>query len=264
MKELLKDRVVLIAGAGPGLGRSFALACAREGAKVALIARKDSTVDPVLAEVKAAGGDAMKITANLIKPEESIRAVEEAAAHFGRVDGLVVVTAREADSKTLEEQPDDLSLWRYIVEFNVFLNMQLIRAVTPHMKKAGGGSVVIINSTASNYPFPKLTPYNAAKSALVAAGQTLAKELGPYKIRVNNMHPGSIDNEPMQAELRRQAEREGTTYDVVRGRMEGENALRHITTPDEYAGTVLFLLSDMSSAITGESIHVNGGWHMFG
>jgi NAD(P)-dependent dehydrogenase (short-subunit alcohol dehydrogenase family) len=183
---LLKDRVAIVSGIGPGMGRDIALAGAREGADVVLAARGPDTLEAVAAEVRQAGRRALSVPTDIAKPADCRRLADAAQEEFGRVDILV----NNAFKGGLEPHTADANLddWRAIFEVNVFGSLQLSQAVIPALKRAGGGSIIFINSMSMRIIEPKFGGYAASKGALMIAAQTMARELGRDKIDVNGGH----------------------------------------------------------------------------
>jgi NAD(P)-dependent dehydrogenase (short-subunit alcohol dehydrogenase family) len=127
------------------------------------------------------------------------------------------------------------------------------------MKERGAGSIVMIGTMAARKPEAGLAGYGASKAALLSATQSFAAELGRYKIRVNCVVPGYIDGPHLRVFFKNEADRLGQSEDDVYRRFAARGSLDHIATPDEVAAAVLFFASGMSSAITGQSLDVNGG-----
>jgi NAD(P)-dependent dehydrogenase (short-subunit alcohol dehydrogenase family) len=130
------------------------------------------------------------------------------------------------------------------------------------MRRQGGGSIVFINSMSMRVIEPKFGGYAASKGALMIAAQTLAKELGADKIRVNTVVPGYIWGAALEGYFKLLAKQQGTTADAVYAEIAGRTALNHIPTSEEIADAVVFFASDLSRAITGQALDVNGG-HFF-
>lgn len=256
---LLKGKVAIVAGVGPGLGRSVARALAREGAKLVLAARQEAELDKVAREVGELGSVALALPTDITRKEDCVRLIERTAQEFSRLDVLVNNAFRGGVEPPFEQV--DLDLWRNIFEVNVFGSLQLTQLAVPLMK-ATGGSIVFVNSMSSRIVEPRMGGYAASKGALLIAAQTLAKELGPYGIRVNSVVPGYIWNEKLRRYFEYLAEQQGRTFDEVFADIQGRTALVHIPTPDEIADAVLFLASDLSRVVTGQALDVNGG-HYF-
>lgn len=256
---LLQDRVCLVSGIGPGLGRSTALACAREGADVVLAARSAEALEACAAEVRALGRRALPVPTDLARAGDGAALVAAAMAGFGRIDVLVNNAFLSNPTALFEEA--SLDDWRRMFDVNVFGALALTQAVVPHMKAQGGGSIVFVNSMSIRIIEPKMGGYAASKGALMTAAQTLARELGAHGIRVNSVVPGYIWSEKMEGYFRFLAKQQGTTYEAVHAEIAGRTALRHIPDSDEIADAVVFFASSLSRAITGQALDVNGGHH---
>src|SRR6185295_5213958 len=187
---LLADRVGIVSGIGPGMGRDIALAFAREGAHVVLAARTASALEEVAAEVRARGRRALAVPTDIAKPADCARLADAAQAEFGRIDVLVNNAFLSGRYDPVEQASMDD--WRRVLDVNLFGSIQLSQAVIPHMKKRGGGSIVMVNSMSIRIIEPRFGGYAASKGALMAATQTMAKELGADGIRVNSVVPGYI------------------------------------------------------------------------
>jgi NAD(P)-dependent dehydrogenase (short-subunit alcohol dehydrogenase family) len=257
---LLANRVAIVSGIGPGMGRDISLTFAREGADVVLAARTEQALEEVAAEVRGLGRRALCVPTDIARAEDCKRLAEKAQAEFGRIDILVNNAFRGMSFKLFEE--DELDDWRKIFDVNVFGTLQLSQAVVPHMKARGGGSIVMINTMSTRIIEPRHGGYAASKGALMIASQTLAKELGAYKIRVNSVVPGYIWGASLERYFQHLATEQKTTPEAVYAEIASRTALNHIPTSEEIAGAVLFFASDLSRAITGQALDVNGG-HFF-
>jgi NAD(P)-dependent dehydrogenase (short-subunit alcohol dehydrogenase family) len=257
---LLQDRVVIVSGIGPGMGRDISLACAREGAHLVLAARSAERLDALAAEIRALGRRALPVATDIARLDECRRLVETAQAELGRIDVLVNNAFKGGLEPTIEEA--DLESWRKIFDVNVFGSMQLSQAVIPHMKARGGGSIVFVNSMSMRIIEPHFAGYAASKGALMIAAQSLAREVGGYKIRVNSVVPGYIWGEALERYFAHLARQRGITPEQVYAEIASRTALNHIPTSAEIADAVVFLASDLSRVITGQALDVNGG-HFF-
>ena len=257
---LLKDRVAIVSGIGPGMGRDISLACARAGAHVVLAARRQALLDEVATEVRGLGRKALCVPTDISQKGQCLQLAETAQREFGRVDVLVNNAFMGGVEDPIESV--DLELWRKIYDVNVIGSVQLTQAVVPFMKAQGGGSVVMINSMSMRIIEPRFGGYAASKGALMAATQTLAKELGAFKIRVNSVVPGYIWGKSLEGYFKMLAQQQGTTPEKVYDSIASRTALHHIPTSEEIADAVLFFASDLSRVITGQALDVNGG-HFF-
>lgn len=257
---LLTDKVVIVSGIGPGMGREIALACAREGADVALAARTEAALDEVASAVRALGRRALCVPTDISKAEDCARLAERTKNELGRID-VLVNNAFRSDPTGLVESAD-LDGWRKILEVNLLGSVRLTQAVIPTMKEQKRGSIVMINSMSMRIIEPGMGGYAASKGALMAATQTLAKELGQHGIRVNSVVPGYIWSAKMEQFFRYTAQTTGRTFEDVHAGVTNQTALRHIPDSAEIADTVVFFASDLSRVVTGQALDVNGG-HFF-
>jgi NAD(P)-dependent dehydrogenase (short-subunit alcohol dehydrogenase family) len=257
---LLKDRIGIVSGIGPGMGRDISLAFAREGAHVALAARRQAMLDEVAAEVRALGREALCVPTDIARADQCQRLAEAARRTFGRIDVLVNNAFLGGVEEPIERA--DMDYWRRVYEVNVIGSLQLSRAVVPYMKEQGGGSIVMINSMSMRVIEPRFGAYAASKGALMTAAQTLAKELGAYRIRVNSVVPGYIWGNSLEGYFKTLAQQQGTTPEAVYQQIASRTALNHIPTSEEIAGAVVFFASDLSRVITGQALDVNAG-HFF-
>jgi NAD(P)-dependent dehydrogenase (short-subunit alcohol dehydrogenase family) len=257
---LLDGRVAIVSGVGPGAGRSIALAFAREGADVVLAARTVAALESTAAEVRGHGRRVLAVPTDVARPEDCQRLVEAAREELGAIDVLVNNAFRSAPYDPVETASMDD--WRTIFDVNVFGSVQLSQAVVPHMKARGGGSIVMINSMSTRIIEPRFGGYAASKGALLVAVQTMAKELGAHGIRVNSVVPGYIWGPALQRYFAQLAAQEGRTPEAVYAEIASRTALNRIPDSDEIADAVVFFASDLSRAVTGQSLDVNGG-HYF-
>jgi NAD(P)-dependent dehydrogenase (short-subunit alcohol dehydrogenase family) len=257
---LLQNKVAIVSGIGPGMGRDISLAFAREGAKLALAARSPGKLEKVLAELRAAGAEAIAVPTDIAQPEACAKLVAETHKAFGRVDVLVNNAYHGGTFSPVESA--DLEKWRQPFEVNVLGTLRLTQGVIPLMKQQGGGSIVMINSMVIRDVLPTMADYAASKAALMAATQGLARELGPSQIRVNSVVPGYIWGPSLQWYFGDLAKQRGITPQQVYDEVAANTALRHLPTSEEIAPAVVFFASDLSRVITGQSLDVNGG-HIF-
>jgi len=256
---LLRDRVAIVSGIGPGLGRAVALAFAREGADLVLAARTAAALEELAAEVRALGRRALAVPTDVARAEDCHRLAEAARTELGRIDVLVNNAFRSAPYDPVETA--SMEDWRRIFDVNVFGSVQLSQAVVPHMKAQGGGSIVMVNSMSMRIIEPNFGGYAASKGALMTAMQTMAKELGAHGIRVNAVVPGYIWGPALARYFEHLAGERGVTPEAVYADVASRTALGRLPDSDEIADAVVFLACDLSRAITGQALDVNAGHH---
>jgi NAD(P)-dependent dehydrogenase (short-subunit alcohol dehydrogenase family) len=253
---LLPDKVVVVAGVGAGLGRSIALASAREGADVVLAARTEARLDEVAKEVAAFGRRALAVPTDLGDAAAVERLAATAHEEFGRVDALVYNALAMPPIKELGEV--GLDAISTSIEANVVAALRLTRLLTPALADSKG-SVVMVNSMVVRFSQRTMGPYKLTKAALLAMAQSLATELGPRGIRVNSVAPGHIWGDSLKWYFGYLAKKRGITAEEVYAETAAPIDLGRLPEPDEIADAVVFLASDLARAITGQCLDVNCG-----
>jgi NAD(P)-dependent dehydrogenase (short-subunit alcohol dehydrogenase family) len=256
MTRLLEDRVVLVTGVGPGLGRSLALRSARAGADVVLAARTESTLRAVAAEVEDLGRRALAVPTDITDPASVTALLDRALGAYERVDAVI-------NSAFYHPPPEDLLTadleeMRDWHEVNVLAALNLVRTAAPALV-ASRGAVVLVNSMVIRNRLPGFGAYRMDKASLLAAARGLSVELGPRGVRVNSVAPGYIWADKVQAYFERIARRRGVTPQQVYDEVADETDLRRLPEPDEIADAAVFLASDMARAITGQCLDVTCG-----
>lgn len=260
---LLKDKIVVISGIGPGLGVKLAVEAAREGAAgVVLAARSAPKLDDAEERIRALGTgcQVLKVATDIAKPDQCQRLAEQAMARFGRIDALVN-SAYTAGNVTEPIESADLDGWRAVFETNLFGTMNLTLAVVPHMKQTGG-AIAMINSMVIRQALPGQAAYAASKGALATSVKYLAKELGQYGIRVNSVLMGWMWGAPVQGFIPHMAAAQNMSEQEVIAQVAARIPVGHIPTDDDCAKAALFMVSDYARAITGAALDVNGGEFM--
>jgi NAD(P)-dependent dehydrogenase (short-subunit alcohol dehydrogenase family) len=253
---LLKDKVVMIAGIGPGLGARLAVAAAREGADVALAARTEPYLEEVAAKVRTIGRRAIAVPTDLAKRDQCDRFVARTLDEFGCIDALIN-NARAAEQGLFETA--DLEAWRRVMEINCFGYLQLAQGVVEPMKRQGRGAIVMVNTMNIKAPPLATGAYATSKGAVAAATRVLAKELAPHGIRVNQVYLGWMWGEPVRNLLTYTAAQRGVSVEEIKDEIARNIPLGRIPEDEICTGPVLFLASDYAEAVIGASIDVNGG-----
>jgi NAD(P)-dependent dehydrogenase (short-subunit alcohol dehydrogenase family) len=253
---LLQDKVVIVAGIGPGLGRSIAIRSAEQGADVVLAARTESRLEEVAKEVTALGRRALPIPTDISDEAAAERLRDATLAEFGRADALVHNALAMPPIKDLSDV--DLAAIRAAFDVNVLGALRMTRLFTPALA-ASGGSVTMINSMVVRFSQRTMGPYKATKAALLAVAQSLATELGPRGVRVNTVAPGHIWGDSLKWYFGYLAKKRGVDAQQVYDESAEKTDLRRLPEPDEVADAVVFLASPLARAITGQCLDVNCG-----
>jgi NAD(P)-dependent dehydrogenase (short-subunit alcohol dehydrogenase family) len=254
---LVEGRTAVVTGVGPGLGRATALALAREGAAVVLVARSADRLDEVAAEIVAAGGRALAVPASVTKEPDCHRVAAAAVEEFGGIDILVNSAFRGDPFQPVESA--DLDVWRKIFDVNFFGPALMTRACLPALRAAGGGSVVMVASQSARKIRPNEAGYAASKAALITLTRSLATELASERIRVNAVVPGWIWGPNVQLYVDWQTGSRGLSADEVIAEITREIPLGEIPPQEDIAESIVFFASGMSRMITGQTLDVNGG-----
>jgi NAD(P)-dependent dehydrogenase (short-subunit alcohol dehydrogenase family) len=257
---LLRDKVVIVSGVGPGLGRELARMAGREGASVVLAARSGGFLREVAREIEAAGARALPVSTDITSTEACRRLVEVSVEAFGGVD--ILINSAYAFGASLPFEEADLDAWNLPMQVNYFGSLRLTQQVVPRLKERGGGSIVMVGTIGTRRPRANEIGYAASKSALHTAARNLALELGPHGIRVNSVLTGWIWGETVQAGLPGLAREQGITEEELLDRIRSLSPLGTLPTDADCANAILFLASDLARAITGATLDINAGTWM--
>jgi 3-oxoacyl-[acyl-carrier protein] reductase len=245
----LEGKVAVVTGASKGIGASIAKQLAAEGAAVVVnYASSRSAADSVVGEIEANGGKAVAVQADVAKKADIDRLFAETKKSFGKVD-VLVNNAGIYEFSPLEGVTEE----HFHKQFN--LNVLGLLLTTQEAVKhfsPTGGSVVNISSVVATKSVPNAAVYSGTKGAVDAITRSLAGELGPRKIRVNAINPGMVETEGVHAA--------GFAESEFRKQIEAQTPLGRIGQPLDIAGAAVFLASNDSSWISGETLHISGGY----
>ena len=257
---LLEGKVAIVSGIGPGMGRDIALALAREGADVALGARREKGLVKVAAEVEELGRRAVWAQTDITSTEDCERLARTAKEQLGRVDVLVNNAFSDGTFTLFEE--GELDGWRQTMEVNLFGTLQMTQAALPYLREQDDSRVIMVNSQASQVVQERFGAYAASKGALAVATQSLARELGRYGVRVNGIHPSYIWGASVEWYVNDMAEKRGVDFQVVYDELADQTCLKYLPHSSEIAGAVVFFASPLAKAVTGQSLNVNCGEYL--
>ncbi len=253
---LLRDKVVVISGVGPGLGRALAQRSAMAGADVVLASRTESRLKASADEVTELGRRALVVPTDITDEDAAAQLVRRSVEEFGRVDALINNAFAIPPLSDLADT--DLDAIRQGFETTVLAALRLTRLFTPALAETRG-AVLMVNSAVLRHSRRNYGAYKMAKSSLLSLAQSLATELGPKGVRVNSIAPGYIWADSLKWYLGHLAEQRGVTRQEVYDETAAKTDLRRLAEPDEIADAVVFLTSGLARAITGQCLDVNGG-----
>jgi len=251
--HLLKDKVVLVTGAGGALGRGISQVAAEHGALVAVSDVKKETADETVAIIKAAGGRAHAFDVD-VASDKSVQAwIAQVVLHFGRID-VLVNNAAVFIFGTVEEATD--SDWDRVLSVNVKGYALCAKHAVPHIKAQGGGAIVNIASISSLVSQPAFVPYSTSKGAILQMTRNLAHDLGTHGIRVNAVCPGHIDTPATSLH----ATKVGKTKAELVSEIISGQFVNYLGDPRDIGNAVVFLASNLSRFTTGTQLVCDGGW----
>jgi len=248
--QILQNKTIIVTGASTGIGQAFAVACASYGAKI-IVADMNSGEETVKI-VKSNGGEAKFVEVDVAN-ENSTNLMAKAAYDWtGRVDGLINNAAYFREVKLTPFEEIDVAVWDKIFDVNVKGIWQCSKAVIPYMRNNKGGSIINISSVVAVAGQPGYLHYVATKGAVLAMTKGLAKECGKDLVRVNTIAPGFVITD---ATKNRPIEWQQTFLKA--------RAISREQRPEDLVGTAVYLLSDLSSFVSGQTHVVDGGHIMF-
>jgi len=251
----LKDRVALAAAASQGLGWGVARALAADGARVSLCGRRPAAVRAAAERLTAeTGAPALGVACDVTDAAALQAWVAQTVAAWGRVDALLVNAGGPPAGLFVEL---DDAQWQAAFELNILSAVRLIRAALPHM--GPGSAILTITSAAAREPVARLALSNVMRAGVAGLVKTLADELAPRGVRVNNLLPGRLDTERVARLDQNTADKLGISFDEARARALAAIPLGRLGTVDEFGAAGAFLLSPAASFITGASLRVDGG-----
>ncbi|WP_351226872.1 SDR family oxidoreductase [Streptomyces sp. NPDC002133] len=255
---LLQGKTVIVSGVGAGLGHQVAATVVQDGGNAVLGARTEANLVKTAAEIDPEGAHTAHRPTDITDEAQCEALAALAVERFGRIDAVVHVAAWDSYFGGLEDA--DFATWQQVVDVNLLGTLRMTRACLPALKERGGSVVIIGTQSAVAAPSQvRQAAYAASKGALTSAMYSLARELGPHRIRVNTVLPGWMWGPPVEAYVQFTAHTEGVPESDVLGRLTERMALPELATDGDVAEAVAFLASDRARAITGQSLLVNAG-----
>ena len=253
----LRGKVALVAASSRGLGRAVAEELAREGARLVLCARGEAALRDTAAAIRARGTEVEWCVADVSRPEDVARVVEAGQRAFGHID-ILVTNGGGPPAGPFETHSAEA--WHEAVRQNLDSVVELTRRVLPGMKERRWGRMINVTSIAVKQPVDNLILSNSVRAAVTGFARTLANEVAPFGITVNNVMPGYTRTQRVDELAARNASLRGTTAEAEVAVWEGQIPMARLGQPEEFAAVVAFLASERASYVTGASIPVDGGW----
>jgi 3-oxoacyl-[acyl-carrier protein] reductase len=257
----LTGKAVLVTGSSKGIGRSIALAFAREGCNVVINGRHADELEKAGAEIRSAGGAVHAVAADVTEAEGARRTVDETVRRFGTIHVLVNNAGGVGRFAPFEELSDDD--WLEVFKLNVLSAVRVTRAALPYMQRQTWGRIINISSESGTQPDPIMPHYNASKSALNSLTKSLSKAYGKDGILINTVSPAFIRTPLVEEMFVQRSKARGISVDEAEQTLLREFrpniVLGRAGKSDETAGVVVFLASEQASFITGSNYRVDGG-----
>jgi p-cumic alcohol dehydrogenase len=246
----LQGKVIIVTGAARGIGQEYAHSFAAAGARV--VAADISDCSATLELVKRAGGEAIGVKLDVGNAASALAMAESTTNAFGRIDGLVNNAALYATLRGGRFDSIAEADWDAVMAINVKGIWNCCKAAVPRMRQTSGGSIVNISSLAATYGMPFGLHYTTSKAAVIGLTRGLARELGRDGIRVNAVAPGTVLTDATREFF-------GQKFEKAVERIRTDQTIQRNLMPSDLVGTIVWLLSDASAFVTGQTISVDGG-----
>jgi 3-oxoacyl-[acyl-carrier protein] reductase len=253
----LRGKIALVAAASKGLGYASALGLAKEGARVAICSRTEGDIKAAAERIRQeTGTEVLPLVADVTKPDDAARVVDETVATFG---GLHILVPNSGGPPAGTFETLTAEQWQAGLDSTLYAATRMIRAALPHMKTARWGRIIVITSTSARQPIPGLLLSNTFRAGILGLLKTLSQEFAPHGITCNNVAPGSYDTDRLKHLHQINADRQGISFEEARKQAETKIPLGRLGRPEELANAVVFLASEAASYITGQTMLVDGG-----
>ena len=249
----LKDKIAMVAGASRGLGFAVAQALAREGARVSMASREEAAIRAAATRI---GGDTLAVAVDVRSADAIGRWIDETRNRFGGVDLLFTNSGGPPAGAAVSF---DDPAWQEAVDLLLFSTVRMIRGTVPLMQNRGGGAILVSTSSSVKEPIPNLGLSTVLRASVSALAKTLALELAPSKIRVNQIIPGRIDTDRVRQLDQSAATKQNITPEEAKKRSLAAIPAGRYGEIEEYGRVAAFLLSDAASYISGATLQVDGG-----
>jgi NAD(P)-dependent dehydrogenase (short-subunit alcohol dehydrogenase family) len=249
--------VALVTGGGHGIGATIARRLAAAGADVAILGRDETALGETREEILGLGRRCLALRADIASEGDVKKSVADTVAELGSLSVLVNNAGIAGPTEPLETL--SLSEWESVMAVNVTGTFLCCREAIPHLRRVGGGRIVNVGSATGKRPLANRSPYAASKMAMVGLTRTLALELGPDEITVNNISPYLVEGPRLDRVLRSMAAERGLPDTELLSELAAASPLGRGVTEDDVAGLALFLASEAAANLTGQDYNVSAG-----
>jgi len=253
----LKGKAAIVTGSSRGIGRATAEAFAVERARISMCARTAADVTQAAETIRAhTGAQVLALRADLTQAGDIQEIVRRTVEAYGTVD-ILVNNAGGPPAGTFDDMTD--AEWQAAFELTLLSTVRLVRAVIPHMRRAGGGAIINLQSTSVKVPLDNMILSNSIRTGVIGLAKSLSIELAKDNIRVNNVLPGAIMTDRQRQMLAVQSKKSGQTVEEVKRLRESRIPLGRFGEPEDLADMIVFLASDRAKYVTGVTVQVDGG-----
>lgn len=257
---ILEGKTVVVVGVGPGLGGEIAALALRDGANVMIGARREAALEKSAKRLDPSGDRVAWHVVDVVDAATCQAIAAASVARFGGIDALVIVAAVDTVFGGFNEASAED--YRAAFEVNMVGAAQMASAVVPHLRERNGGAIVLIGSQTMFKPAVAQMAYAASKGALFAAMYQMARDLGPDRIRVNTVVPTWMWGPPVEGYVAGAAAERGVSKEDIIAEIVSDMPIPEIPHDEDVAESVVFLCSDRSRYVTGQTLFVNSGQHM--
>jgi NAD(P)-dependent dehydrogenase (short-subunit alcohol dehydrogenase family) len=255
----LEGKVVIVTGAGRGIGREIALMSAAAGASVVLAARSKSQLDEIHAAIEAKGGTSHVVAIDLCERDAAVHLVKASVERFAKIDILVNNAGATTIANVVMQKDEDL---RAVYELNVFVLIRLTQAAVRHMIRAHWGRVINISSVSAKHGSAYNNAYASSKAAVLGFTRSLARETARLGITCNAICPWHVKTDFVDEAMGRRARMFGKTAEAYLDEIVAASPMKRLIEAREVAALAVYLMSDFGAGITGQSLNVCGGMLM--
>ena len=252
----LKGKVAMIGGASRGLGYAVAEALAREGASVSISSTNASSIEEAAKRISSTGAQVLATPVDVRNGDQIAAWGAKTVDRFGGIDLLFTNAGGPPAGAAISF---DDAAWQNAIDLLLFSTLRMVRAAVPSMKGRGGGSILMSTSSSVKEPIANLGLSTVVRASVSALAKTLAIELAPDRIRVNQIIPGRIDTDRVKALDEIAGKKQGISADQAKTKSIGTIPMGRYGEPPEYGRVAAFLLSDAAAYMTGATVQVDGG-----